>query len=392
MTYIDLNASADDVPAMINNSSVISPRANRLFAWLVALLATSSSLGIVVYGGLLRAGTVMEQVWTVAASLVAALFMYFSPMFWRCARTRIRVALVVLWLLAAVTVLRGQVDVLAVANMHAADQRAQSVALVAVPPVATGPADRSVTAIEQDIAKVSIDLARVEALHCAGECRTLRIRKVELSTQLAVFNAEATEAKRHATERDWLRDQTRRAEALRESRRAEPGTALVAPLLGTTEARLDLLMNVALVVVLEGAACVGWYFVGGVVEMRGRATVDDRDTTGLKEQVVASIPEMTSAGRIESVTTGDTTASACDLVATDAGASVIDHAAAGAAPPDDDEMIAKIREAVVAGQLKRNLVSIRKFLGCRQDNAARLNRLYIERFGKRPRADLVPMS
>ena len=57
----------------------------------------------------------------------------------------------------------GQVDVLAFANVHAADKRAQTVAVVAVPSVATGTSGRNLMAIEQDIAKARIDLTHVDA-------------------------------------------------------------------------------------------------------------------------------------------------------------------------------------------------------------------------------------
>ncbi|CAJ8193586.1 putative twin-arginine translocation pathway signal protein [Burkholderia pseudomallei] len=177
--------------------------------------------------------------------------MYLAPMLWGFASTRARVVLAVLWLLAVSGVLRGQVYVLAFANVHAADKRAQTVAVVVVPTVATEPAGWSVTAIEEDIAQASIDVAHVDARRRVGECRSLRMRKMELSAQLAVLDAEANATKRLAAEQDWRRDQVSRAQALRESRRAERGTALVAPWLGTTEARLDLLMNFVLVVVLE---------------------------------------------------------------------------------------------------------------------------------------------
>ena len=53
-----------------------------------------------------------------------------------------------------------------------------------------------------------------------------------------------------------------------------------------------------------------------------------------------------------------------------------------AATPEDDRLVAQIRDAVVAGDLGRDLASIRKFLHCGQPKAIRLNRLYIERFGK----------
>ena len=49
---------------------------------------------------------------------------------------------------------------------------------------------------------------------------------------------------------------------------------------------------------------------------------------------------------------------------------------------DDDLQVSKIHDAVVAGDLKRNLASIRKFVGCAQTRAIHLNRLYIDRFGK----------
>ncbi len=48
---------------------------------------------------------------------------------------------------------------------------------------------------------------------------------------------------------------------------------------------------------------------------------------------------------------------------------------------DDDLLVAQIHEAVVAGRLTRNLVSIRKFLRCGQPKATRLNQLYVSRFG-----------
>jgi len=381
MKKINFNSSVADLPAATRNARISMPRAVWVFAWLMALLPSASSLGITVYGAMLRAGTVTEQTWTVAVSLVAALYMYLAPMFWRFARSRTRVGLIVLWGLAAVTVLRGQVDVLALANMHAADDRART---VAVPAVATEPGDRSVTAIEQDIAKVSIDLAHVEARHCAGECGALRIRKMELSARLAVLNAEATEAKRRATERDWLREQASRAEELRESRHAEPSTALIAPWLGTTEARLDVLMNLVLVVVVEGAACFGWYFVGlGVVAGSPAEVACDRNATVLQRGAVGPMPDVTPAGRVERCMTGVATAENTKSVASDA--------CPDSPMSNDDRQIAKIREAVLAGRLSRNLVSIRKFLGCAQSEASRLNRLYIERFGKVHRARAVPM-
>ncbi len=124
------------------------------------------------------------------------------------------------------TIYSTPTTIVAFANTHAADMWTQTVAVVVVPPVATEPTGRGLTAITQDIAKVSIDLAHVEARRCVGESRALRIRKGELSAQLAALNAVATEAKRRATEQERPRDQANRAEELRESRRANPAAPM----------------------------------------------------------------------------------------------------------------------------------------------------------------------
>lgn len=433
MNKINHGPLAGDPPGTSNGTAVAMQRVMWTIALAAALFASVISLGINVYAGMLRAGTMTEQICTVATSLVAALCMYLAPMLSRFAPTRARVVLAVLWLLAVGGVLRGQVDVLAFANVHAADERAQTVAVVVVPSVATGPAGRNLMAIEQDIAKASIDLAHVDARRCVDECRSLRLRKVELSAQLAVLNAEADEAKRRATEQDWRRDQVSRAQELSDSRRAEPGTALVATWLGTTEARLDLLMNFALVVVLEGTACFCWYMVGlGAVATRRAAVVDDRNTTVFESHAVVPVPEPPQGGRDGQ----DASQAACveplpvassrDTVVSDRTATVsrpggsapilearlpgrVDqsstHAATGpqaeavvrdaclgSVSQEDDRLVAAIREAVVAGRLERNLASIRKFLACGQGKATRLNRLYIERFGKAHGLGVVLMS
>lgn len=425
MNKINPRPVANDPPDKSNYTANAMPRVMWTIALAAALFASVISLGINVYAGMLRAGTVTEQIWTVATSLVAALCMYLAPMLWRFAPTRARAVLAVLWLLAVCSVLRGQVDVLAFANVHAADERAQMVAVVAVPTVAAGPTGRNLMAIEQDIAKARIDLARVDARRCMDECRSLRLRKMELSAQLAVLNAEADEAKRRATEQDWRRDQVSRAQALRESRRAEPGTALAALWLGTTEARLDLLMNLVLVVVLEGTACYCWYVVGyGAVVTRRAAVADDlmattlesqavvpapepqqadrndqekaaqavlakpqavapcRNLTAMQREAVASIPETTPAGRVEPQAMRTATLSVSAPVATDADATAMVAATCGATSPNDEAVLEQIHHAVVAGRLPRNLASIRTFLRCRQSRAIHLNRLYVARFGK----------
>ncbi|GAB6847475.1 hypothetical protein [Paraburkholderia kururiensis] len=373
MSDITLNLSAGALPTN-KNTATMAPRTIRKIMLAVALLTSAMSLGITVFGGMQRAATVTEQVWSVGVSVGAVLCVNVVPMLWRYVRWAARMILVALWFAALYVVLTGQMDVLARAQQHAADQRAQTVPIVATPSVADGARGRSLTTITQDIAKVSIELAHVEVRRCTGECPSLHIRKAALSAELATLNAEATEAKRRATEQDWLRDQASRAEVLRESRRAQPGIAMVAHWLGTTEARQSLLRDLACVVVLEGLACFAWYFVGlGTVVPSRKAVAPESHTTVMHQETVAPILEVTPAGCVAQATTQVATAGEKESIVNDSSPDV--------AMSEDDQLIAKIHEEVAAGRLTRNLASIRKFLKCGQSKAIRLNRLYIARFG-----------
>lgn len=374
MSDINLNLPEVSPDTAARTSAVITPGTMQKIALAVALLTSAISLGIAVFAALQRAGTVPEQIWSVAVSLGSVLCAHQAPMLWRYASLSARVALVALWLIALSVVLRGQVDVLAFAHQHAADQRTQTVPVVAATSVVDVPPGRSLTTIAQDIATVSMDLAHVDARRCMGDCRGLRARKDALSAQLVALNAEANEAKRRETEQDWLRAQSSRAEELRESRRADPVTSLVANWLHTTEARLNLLLDFAYVVVLEGTACFAWYFAGFGVVVRGRkAVASDRNATMSQQETVAPISKATPLGRAEQTATHAATIAE--------GESVPNGASLGSAISEDDLLVARIHEAIVAGRLTRNLTSIRNFLRCGQPKALRLNRLYVGRFG-----------
>lgn len=106
-----------------------------------------------------------------------------------------------------------------------------------------------------------------------------------LSAQLASLNTETDEAKRREAEEDRLHAQADQLEALRESRRADSVTSRLATMVGTTEARLELLLDVGRAVVLEGLACIFWCFAGvvptvvatGAVVASGRKPVLQQD-------------------------------------------------------------------------------------------------------------------
>jgi hypothetical protein len=380
MNEINLATATGELQAEGKGAAVIALGTMRIGALSVALLSSAISLGVAVFAGTQRGGSAIEQFWSVATSIVAVLCVHLVPMLCRFVSRGGRLALVILWLLATTVVLRGQVDVLAFANQHAADERAQTVAAVAVSAVTTEQAGRSLTVIAQDIAKVTIDLAHVESRRCTGECRTLGIRKAELSAQLGALNAEFDEAKRRATQEEWNRDQNSHAEQLRESHRSDPATSMVASWLGTTEARLNTLLDLACVVVLEGTACFAWYLAGpGAITPRRKSVASDESASVSRCVAVVQRPEATTDSRAEQ---SDGRA----MIASDR-APVDNDAHCASCFTEDDLQVAKIREAVLAGHLKRNLKSIREFLQCGQRKATLLNRLYIERFGEAPKVD-----
>lgn len=111
---------------------------------------------------------------------------------------------------------------------------------------------------------------------------------------------------------------------MRESRRVDPVTSVVASWLGTTEARLNLLLDLACVVVLEGTACFAWYFAGfGVVVLGRKAVASDRNGTMSQQEAVAPIPKATPAGRVEQTATHAATIAEGESVATDARALIL---------------------------------------------------------------------
>lgn len=374
MNEINQNSQGSDLSASLEYTPAISINSVRRISLAVAIFASAVSLGVSVFAGLHRADSFDEQVWSVTTALVSVVCLHLAPLVCRFVSLGARFILGALWLLAAFVVLRGQVDVLSFANMHAADKRAESVATVAIPSTETELPGRGLTAITQDIAQASIELARVEARHCVGECRSLRIRKTELSAQLATLHAEASEAKSRATEHEWIREQTGRAQELRESRRADPATSLVAHWLGTTEARLNTLLNLVCVVVLEGVACFAWYFAGLRRVSVGRTAVaSDHQTTMPQHEPVVSLPAVAPDSRVGSTAVVLTVPVGLETVA--------DGTRGDTELSEDELLVAQIHEAVVAGRMKRNLASIRKFLECGQTKATRLNQLYVSRFG-----------
>lgn len=361
-------ASAVDAPT---NGAMSQPKnfqTLHVVALTLAILTTSTSLGIATYAGWQRGGPLVEHMMNVALGGVAVLYVHLLPMGGRMLRVPARICAVAMWCVSVVVVLYGQVSFFVVSHQHAGNQRASTV-LVTVVPHGTGlPPGRTLTDIAQNVAKVSGDLASVNARHCAGECPTLKVRRSILAAQLAALNTEAGEAKRREAEEDRRNEQADRNEALRATLRADPVVSPVASWLGTTERGLELMLALACAVVLEGAAIIGWLLVS-VASGRAAAATDcglvkqgragGRETIASSRETAAPEREAVAPGR--AVTVGESVGS---LVTS-----------------EDDLLLKKIHEAVVTGQLKPTQEAIRKLLRCRQPKAGSLNRQYIARFG-----------
>lgn len=380
MDEIALDAPCDRTALNVSPGAGVVPSSRltllKVIAVVVAVLATAVSFGIAAYSSWSRGGTLVQQAMMVALAGAAVLYVHLIPMGWRVFTAPIRVAGGALWCVGIVVLMVGQVTFFIEARQDAGNQRAALVPAAEVSRRVGLLHGRSLSEIAGSRVQVVTDLARINARRCAGDCPSVAAHKAKLSAQLAALDAETVEAKRREAEEDRLVAQVEHDQALRESLRADPVASQIALLLGMTAQRLELVQAVAFAVVLEGAAIMGWLLVAAQWQRtRQRAAVvqdDHKMVAQLQAGPVSPVEAVATA--VEPVTTA-VTDSVTEPV-------TIEADPCASAMPDDDADLEKIHAAVTAGELKRSLISIREFLKCRQDRATRLNRLYIDRYGR----------
>jgi hypothetical protein len=357
-------------PVDVQDNSVTSQPENYQTQYVVvlglAILATSASLGIAAYAGWQRGGLLVERAMIVTLGGVAVLYAHLFPMGWRLLRVPARICALAIWCFSVAVVLYGQVAFFMVSHQHAGSQRASTVPVTVVPSGTILPPSRTLTEIAQDVAKVNADLANANARRCAGNCPALKVRRTILAAQLAALDTETGEAKRREAEEDRRNEQADRHEALRAALRVDPVASSVAPLLGTTDSGLELMLAVACAVVLEGAAIVGWLLVS-VASCRV-AVVSDR---GPVKSDRAGSREALASGREDAAPKSEAVAPDRAVTAGESAGSPVTS--------EDNFLLQKIHTAVVCGELKPTQEAIRKFLRCGQPKAGSLNRQY--RFG-----------
>ncbi len=313
----------------------------------LAIGATLASLGIAMFAGWQSGGLLIERIMRMLLLGIAVFVVHWLPSGWAAFRGIRQVCALALWIVATSVVLLGQATFLMTAQHHAGDLR---VATVAAPVVLANPdihAGRSRTEIARETANLSAALARAQIQACMGDCPTLKVRRVRLAAEIAALGVEADEQKRHEADDDRRTLQAARDDDRREALRTDPVVFPVATWLGTTERRLQLIVGFASAVVLEGTAILGWAII---------AVAPGRDAgrSVVAPDYALRVPDPDSATKIR---------------------------ASGPARSEEDQLVARIRAAVVAGDLKPTQSTIRTFLRCGQPKAGKLNRLYLEKFG-----------
>jgi hypothetical protein len=339
-----------------------------MFAMLGALLATAASLGIATFAGWQRGGLPVERAMNIMLCNSAVLYVHLLPIGWPLLRMPARICAFALWWIGVAVVLYGQITFLMVSQQHAGSERAASATATVMSAGQTLPSGRSRTVIAQDVAKVTADLARVDARRCEGDCPTLTVHRDTLAARLEALNIESDEARRREAEDDRRIEQSDRDAALRASLRADPVALAVASWVHTTENRLELILAVACAVVLEGTAVLSWLLVSLAFS---RATEPATDVTGRASVVHDRCPVALPVAADRDVH--------CAVVPSQP--SVVATGGGCPAASDDDVRLGKIHDAVVAGRIRRTQGEIRMLLSCSQREAGRLNRLYSERKG-----------
>lgn len=218
----------------------------------------------------------------------------------------------------------GHATFFLLAQQHAGERRAMSVAPVVTSNVPVG---RTLTAVMTERASVTRQLASADVQRCPRDCPILIVRRAALAARLDALNAEADDVRRIQAVAD-------RAEERRDALTADPVTARLSALLGTSVTRIDLVSGLAFAAVLEGVACLLWSLA-----------LDRRPN---RVATPAVTPEVVSGH--QSLTPGSTQGAATN--------------------PE----VIKLANDIAAGRVRATVSDIRRHLGCSQAKAVSLRR------------------
>lgn len=318
---------------------------NRPFrgALLLAVTATGTAICLSVLAGWQRGGPLAERLVWVAIGMVLVVGAHLLPALVRDAPLIVRGATGVLWLACMATAFYGHLTFFLLAQRHAGEWRAGSIASHAPQP--TG---RSLTVVMADRVAVTAQLATTNTRHCQRDCRTLDARRLTLAARLEALDAEAEDVRRSQAAVD-------RVTAQRDGLTADPVTARLAALFGTPVARIDLLSGLAFAAVLEGVACLLW-----TVTLRSPSAVTS--VTAIRAPVMANATPKPEPRR---------NPEAKRRVAAATGDPVMPSPVPESR---NDDAVAQLAQAVAAGHVRMTVADIRRHLGCSQARAAAMRR------------------
>ncbi|WP_104657405.1 hypothetical protein [Ralstonia insidiosa] len=320
-------------------------QANR-WALVLATGATGTALCLSVLAGWQRGGSLAERLAWVAIGVVLVVSAHMLPALVRDSPCRVRAVAGVLWLACMATACFGHLTFFVLAQRHAGELRA-----TAVPVAEAVSVGRSLTAVMAERAGVTTRLAAANAERCTGNCTTLEARRVTLTTKLDALDAEAGEIRRRQAADD-------RAMTQREVLVADPVTARLAVLMGTTVTRVDLLSGLAFAAVLEGVACLLWS-----VTLRSRPPVPAVPAT-VAGVTVDHLP----------VTVSHPPESGSHEAAAESHTPVSEPVKPLPASEPPDPAVTQLAQAIAAGRVRPTVADIRRFLGVSQARAAALRR------------------
>ena len=329
--------------------------ATSCLALALSIGATGTAVILSVLTGLQRGGTLPERLVWVAVGIVLVVSAHLLPALVRTAPLAVRGVAGVLWIGCVVGACYGHATFFLLAQRHAGDLRANSIA-----PGSPTPSGRSLTAVMAERASVTAHLAVIDAKRCTGDCRTLDGRRLTLTAKLDALNAEAGDVRQDEAVRD-------RVTAQRDALLADPVTSRLAPLLDVTAARLDLLSGMSFAVVLEGLACLLW-----TVALRPSPTSAIPVATLPVIAPVAAVTTSTERA-VTTVTARDRAKVIGRPVAPQRRGMPATVASSTGTEVTDDELT-RLAQAIAAGQVRATVADIRRHLGCSQAKAATLRR------------------
>lgn len=308
----------------------------------LAVSATGTAICLSVLAGWQRGGPLAERLVWVAIGVVLVVGAHLLPTLVQGTPLVVRSVAGVLWIACMATACYGHLTFFLLAQRHAGEWRAGSV----IGQVAL-PGGRSLTAVMADRATLTTQLATANLRRCQQDCPTFEARRVTLAAKLEALDAEAADIRRFQAGED-------RATARRDALTADPVTARLAALLGTTVARVDLLSGLAFAVVLEGVACVLW-------------TVTLGSSPAVAEVMPSPAPSMTQGSK--------------DPVSPRSKAKTsmtVDSPVASSTDPAD-ATLAALTQDVASGLVRPTVASIRRHLSCSQARATALRRQLVAR-------------